>query len=617
MLTWLRDNAKIFLIVTIVIFVALIFLRWGMGEGDNRPTNPYERPVATVDGEDIMPEEYQAALQTWNLRYRQMLEQSGNPDPESMLLLMSTVITKEAYEELINSKLEDIYLDRRNWTHFTVGQAEALLTAQVRMQDLGGMSAEEYLDMIKSEQPGMYQQYLYQTYAGGDSRRFPLASGMISMASREEVDFLLLDSQGQITARYVIIDTIPPIPDERVLEEFYNNNPEMFFRPAGSLLRYVTIQIAPNEDDLQFAVEKLDSLSYATAGSPFSSTRMQFLEYYGDDIILEEGKRTVPFLGMYSNNPSISSYQVLLLDSAITSSEILDDTLYLRSWEVPVLPQYSTIRSMMWTVEQQMEDILSNSIPNIGDSLLVIDFGEMLVEEDTPLTGSITEEIITFATDTLWPDSLGPIFYSPGYRGGYPAFTVVRKLEFYPSDIIEYEEALNSGILQEMTMYSFRREISRTLALEALDEIHSSGVNLGAWAASESQRVYTTPAFTASQIRADAEFDPDAVNGILSSAEFAETAIVAPEFQVIGPFSTGTSCVIAEILSRQVPPENPSMIIMTYVATQQGHEELSRVNIIQYMRETSEIRDLREEWQQHAEAADDSIKAERERMEDR
>jgi hypothetical protein len=617
MLTWLRDNAKIFLIATIVIFVALIFLRWGMGEGDNRPTNPYERAIATVNGIDIMPDEYQAALQNWNMRYRQMLEQSGNPDPESMLLLMSAVITEEAYKELINSKLEGIYLDRRDWTHFTVGQAEALLAAQVRMQDLGDMNAEEYLDMVKSEQPGVYQQYLYQTYAGGDARRFPLASGIVSMASREEVDFFFLDSQGQITARYVIIDTIPPIPDEKVLEEFYNTNPELFSRPAGSLLRYVTIQIVPQEDDLQFAMEKLDSLSYATAGSPITATRTQFLEYYGDGIILEEGQRTVPFLGMYSNKPSISSYHVLLLDSVITSSEVLDDTLYLRSWEVPVLPQYSTITSMMWTVEQQMEDILASSTPDIGDSLLVIDFGEMLVEEDTPLTGSITEEIIAFATDTLWLDSIGPIFYSPGYRGGYPAFILVRRLEFYPSDTIGYEEAVNSGSLQEMTMYSIRREISKALALEALDEIHSSDVNLGAWAASESLQVYTTATFTASQIRANAKFDPDAINGILSSVEFAEAALIAPEFQVIGPFSTGTSCVLAEILSRQVPPENPSMIIMTYVATQQGHEQLSRISIIQHMREISEIRDLREEWQQYAEVVEDSIKAERERMEDR
>ena len=593
MLTWLRDNAKIFLIATIVIFVALIFLRWGMGEGDNRPTNPFERAIATVDGIEIMPDEYQAALQNWNLRYRQMLEQSGNPDPESMLLLMSAVITEEAYKELINSKLEGIYLNSRNWTHFTIGQAEALLAAQLGMQDLGGMSAEEYIDMIESEQPGMYQQYLYQTYAGGDARRFPLASGMVSMASREEVNFLLLDSQGQITARYVIIDTIPPIPDENALEEFYNTNPSMFSRPAGSLLRFVTIQIAPQEDDLQFAAGKLDSLSYATAGSPITATRTQFLEYYGDGIIPEEGQRTVPFLGMYSNNPSISSYHVLLLDSVLTSSEILDDTLYLRSWEIPVLPQFSTIRSMMWTVEQQMEDILASSIPNISDSLLVIDFGEMLVEEDTPLTGSITEEIITFATDTLWSDSLGPIFYSPGYRGGYPAFTLVRRLEFYPSDTIGYEEAVNSGTLQEMTMYSIRREISRTLALEALDGIHLSGVNLGAWAASESLPIYTTAPFTASQIRTDAEFDPDAVYGILSSVEFAEAAIIAPEFQVIGPFSTGTSCVLAEVLSRQVPPANPNMTLMTYIAAQQGHQEISMTNIIQYMRETSEIHDFR------------------------
>lgn len=616
MLTWLRDNAKIFLIATIVIFVALIFLRWGMGEGDNRPTNPYERAIATVDGIDIMPDEYQDALQNWNLRYRQMLEQSGNPDPESMLLLMSAKIAEEAFEELVNSKLERIYLDNREWSHFTVGQAEALLAAQIGMQDLGGMNAEEYIEMVKSEQPGLYQQYLYQTYAGGDARRFPLASGMVSMASKEEVDFLLLDSQGQITARYIVIDTIPPIPGEDVLEEFYSSNPEMFYRPAGSLLRFATIQIAPQEDDLQFAMERLDSIAYATPGLPSTATRTQILEYYGDGIILEEGQRTDPLLGMYSNNPSIIGYHILLLDSVKISSEVLDDTLYFRSWEVPVLPQYSTIRSMMWTVEQQMENILASSIPDIGDSLAVIDFGEILVEEDSPITGSITEEIIAYATDTLWLDSYGPIFYSPGYRGGYPAFILVRRLQFYPSDTIEYENALNSGSLQEMAMYSIRRELSNSLALQTLDGIHSSGVNLGSWAASESLQVYTTPPFTSSQIRSDAELDPDAINGILSSVEFAEAALVAPEFRIIGPFSTGTSSVIAEILSRQVPPENPSMTIMTYVAAQQGHEQLSKLNIIQHMRETGEIRDLRLEWQEYAVAVEDSIRAERERMEE-
>ena len=56
MLTWLRDNAKIFLIATIVIFVALIFLRWGMGQGGGEPRNPYQRPVAMVNGPEILPQ---------------------------------------------------------------------------------------------------------------------------------------------------------------------------------------------------------------------------------------------------------------------------------------------------------------------------------------------------------------------------------------------------------------------------------------------------------------------------------------------------------------------------------------------------------------------------------
>ena len=624
MLTWLRDNAKIFLIATIVIFVALIFLRWGMGEGENISRNPYERPIATVNGKDILPEEYQQVLQSWSQRYRSMLEQSGNPDPESMLLLMSDQISEEAFEGLINQRLQGIYLQNHNWQDFTAAQAEELLIAQIGMQNLGEMTAREYLDMIKSEQPGTYQQYLYQTYMNGSSLRFPLASGMVSMASLEEVDYLILDNRGQITARYIVVDTVPPMPDEAYLIEFYEGRPEFFNRPSGSLLRYITVQVLPEYSDLEFAMNRIDSLAYSTAGSRIAATRSQITEVFGDSIRIETGERTEPFLGMYSANPSISSYHVLLLDSlhestdtlTFDSASIQDDTLFLQSWEVPVLPQYSTVRRIMWDLESGMEDMLAESVPEVPDSLVIVDFGEMLVEQDTPFSAIISEELVTFASDTLWNDPLGPIFFTPSYRGGYPAFTMVKRLDYFPADTSGYEETIESGLLQEAAMYTLRRETARAKALDMLNDIRSSGINLATYASIESLQVLTTPTFTAAQIRNNVRTDPEAIGGLLYSEEFAEAALIAPEFEVIGPFKIGTSCVIAEILSRQLPAENQNMQTMTYISAQYGHEQLGAENIIQNLRATSDIHDLREEWSQHLETVEDSLRIEQEQLEE-
>jgi hypothetical protein len=624
MLTWLKDNAKIFLIATIVIFVALIFLRWGMGEGENISRNPYERPIATVNGKDILPDEYQQALQSWSQRYRGMLEQIGNPDPESMLLLMSDKISEEAFQGLIDQKLQGIYLHNHNWQDFTVGQAEELLIAQIGMQDLGEMTAREYLDIIKSEQPGAYQQYLYQTYMNGSSMRFPLASGMVSMASMEEVNYLILDNTGQITSRYIVVDTIPSLPDEEYLREFYESRPEFFNRPSGSLLRYITVQVLPEYSDLEFAMNRIDSLAYSTPGSRIAATRSQIAGVFGDSIRIAAGERTEPFLGMYSANPSISSYNVLLLDSlhesidtlTLDSASIQDDTLFLQSWEVPVLPQYSTIRRIMWDLESGMEDMLAESVPEVPDSLVIVDFGEMLVEQDTPLSGIISEELVTFASDTVWNDPLGLVFYNSSYRGGYPAFTMVRRLDYFPADTSGYEEAVESGLLKEAAMYNLRRETAMAKALEMVNDIRSSGVNLVTYASIESLQVFTTPTFTAAQIRNNALADPEAVGGLLHSEEFAEAALIAPEFEVIGPFSTGTSCVIAEILSRQIPPGNHDMHSMMYISAQYGHELLGTEHIIKNLRATSEIQDMRDEWSQYIETLEDSLRTEQGQLEE-
>ncbi|MBD3277127.1 MAG: hypothetical protein GF388_02405 [Candidatus Aegiribacteria sp.] len=624
MLTWLRDNAKIFLIATIVIFVALIFLRWGMGQGGGEPRNPYQRPVAMVNGMEILPQEYQEALQSWNQNYRSMLEQRGNPDPESMLLLMQEDIAEEAFQGMIDQRLQEEYLNDHQWKDFTIEQAEALLEAQISMQDLGDMTAEEYLDRIKDEQPGLYQQYLYQTYVNGSSMRFSLATGMISMASMEEVDFILLQNQAQITARYIEIDSVPPLPDTEQLSAFYDENSELFIRAPGSLLRYITFQVLPNEEDMETARNRVDSLSYASSPSQIMATRSQVFSAFGDSLSLEEGERTAPFLGMYSENPTISSYHILLVDSLTAgpdsvladSQYVSDDTLYIRRWEVPILPRQTTVRRMQWDLEAGMDTMLAEPVPSVPDSLVVVDFGEMFVDGDTPASDQISDEMVTFASETLWTDSLGPVFFSPSFRGGYPAFTIARRLDHYPADTLEYREALSSGMLEEIAIYRLRRDAAAEKAERMLEDITSTGVDLATYASLDSLDVVTTAPFTAAQIKSNARTDPEAEGGLLYCEEFAVAALTEPEFQVTGPYMTGTGCVLAEIISRQIPMDNPDIQTMTYITAQRMHETGSSERIVNYLRETGDIQDLRQEWSQYLESVEDSLQAEQEALEE-
>lgn len=624
MLTWLRDNAKIFLIATIVIFVALIFLQWGMGESGGLPRNPYQRPVATVDGRKIMPDQYQEALQSMGNRYRSVLESSNNPDPEAMMMIMGPRLSEEAFQGLIDAELQSIYLRKNGWEQFTLEQAEELLIAQIDMQAPGEVDPADYLDMVREEQPGVYQQYLYQSYFSGNSMLFPMAVGMLNMASLEEVRYLEMETQALITARYMIVDSVPPEPGEDYLREFFQEHPEEFSNSAGSLLRYVTLQVPPSREDMRSALERLDSLTYSSPGIAFASTRTQLAQSFGDTLDLQPGRRTDPILGMYSGNPSISGYHVFMLDSVRLYRDTLlgiegsfmHDTLLLRDWEVPVFPGYSTIRNMKWDLEAGMEEILAETIPDIPDTMIILDFGEMLVGEDTPAGSEMPEEMVVFASDTMWNDQYGPVFFRPSFRGGYPAFTVVRRLDFFPADTLDYETALQSGLLMERAFHHLRSEASLERAAGMLTRIRDTGMNLSAFAEAESIEVYTTAPFTASDIRVNARRDPEASGGIMHCEEFALASITAPEFSVVGPFSTGPSCILAEILSRQAPSENRSMQSIAYISTQFGHQQLAYTRLLETLRETHEVRDLREEWTEYLESVEDSLRSEQEQLEE-
>ncbi len=619
MLTWFRDNAKIFLIITIVIFVSLIFLRWGMGKNGAPPKNPYQRPIAMVNGKKIMPDDYNRALQFLNNSYRNMLENMNNPDPEAMLILMADTLTEEAFRKLINEELKDEYLKKHGWDYLTLRQAEALLMVQIEMQSQGEADAEEYLETIKSEEPMVFNQYLYQALESVNSSIFPAAVSMVNMVSLDEVRYLESETRTVILARYILVDSMPPVPGEEYLRRYYAEKTEVFTRPSGSLLRYVTMQVRPSEEDYRAALDRIDSLAYASPGTPFVSTRSQLETVFGDSLNLEKGRRTDPVLGFFSGNPSIDAYHVFLLDStktfrsdSITLADALRDTLFIKAWETPVLPGYNTIRRAMWDLESSMETLLESPVPNIPDTMNIIDFGEVEVIGRTPSTSWMPDEMLVFASDTTWNDPLGPVFYIPSYNGGYPAFAVVRRIEFFGADTLDYEEASESGMLLASAYKELRSEASTAKAEKIMRRLENSGMSLTEFAEAESLQANDTGQFTAAEIWMNSISDGEIPYDLLSSGDFALAVLSAPEFSPIGPFPTLRGSAIAEIISRTFPPDEPERQIPSYISTQYGHQLLVESKLLEMLGEAAEIQDLREEWSEYLESVEDSLRTEQE-----
>ncbi len=626
MLTWLRDSAKIFLIVTIVVFVSLIFLRWGMGAGGGESKNPYERPIATVNGKEILPAEYSASIQDYSNSYRDDLEQIGNPDPEGMLVVMGRQINEDAFEGMIDSYLEQDYLETVDLPQFTYEQTEALIFETVRAQNLEGVTPEEYIEEMKTDNPYLYQQYIAQFFYFGNAFRFPIASELVGMSSKAETEFLMLRERGSITARFITFEATAMMPGEQALTEYYEENIDLFAEAPGSLLRYVTVQVQPTPDDYARANDIVDSLTYASAGSPKSATREQFISTFGTELTLETGQPSIPIFGMSLEYPAFESFHVLRLDSTAVSipetpedtMAYLQDTLFVTHWERIVFPGISTVNNLLWTLERESETILATEVPSIDDSLIVSGFGDMRIDgnttENAAAGGIISQELIAFATDSIWHDSIGPVFYKPAAVTGYPEFTIVRKLETFEADTLSMEKAMQNGLLFQLATSDTRRSASFDAAAAALDYIRIAGISLGAYADAESLEIYTTQPFSAAEVARISQQSPYADGGILYSAEFAELALAAPEFTVIGPFRTGDRYVLAEILTRQMPPENPSFLALTYAVTQGGHILLTEEHILDDLRESGDVVDLREQWSEYNTSFRDSLELEEEKL---
>ncbi len=607
MLSWFRDKAKIFLIVIIVMFVGLIFVGWGTGNfGDDRADRG---AIAKVNETRLVPEQLLEMRAELYRQRKQQQEMMGNPAPDNELAFLEPGLEEAAFDSLVAGVLMSDYLRDLQWPRVSRELAEAFLVEQLRIS--GQEDPETLLDSYR-EDPS-YNQQLYMVMSQMSAMRFSAQVRLESMASARELDFLNRAMLSSVEARYIAFRASPEPPDPDTLRDFYDSNLESFVEPESATLDYLTVMVTPSAEDRDLAAAEVDSL--ALSGAPQADTvtvtRGSLAEYTGQASELSEGDITTPVEMQGGIGSTMHSWSVLEVREAPESLAAVQDSLRLAHWQVPVRPTRATIRETMWALQEHSEELMEMEMP-LSDSLVVIDFGQTTVTPDARLAGMLTEGLRAYCLDSSWVGEISPIFYSPSYRGSYPALTIGKKLSWSPADTLSYQGALDSGRLELEAYSRAQRRASMDMAEDALISMRERALGLLDYAESESLEVRTTGDFAPMQVIADADGDPSAVSGLLANSRFGYDAILMPELEPMGPYGTGGAAVVAEISSRQRQSLPEGVLPLRYLSLQDRYSRTYRRDLLQWLRSSGEVVDLRDEYAARA----DSIRAARDSLEE-
>lgn len=222
----------------------------------------------------------------------------------------------------------------------------------------------------------------------------------------------------------------------------------------------------------------------------------------------------------------------------------------------------------------------------------------MVIDGNTQPSESMPQPLISFATDTVWASTTGPVFYIPSFSGSYPALMLAEKIEEIEGGTIPLEEALESNLALSLYYSRLQNEAALRMAEEAAEEISAGGMGLAEWARSDSIEVQDSQPFSPASVRQWSASDEAAYRGFLGCEGLANAALTAQEFTLIGPFTNNGVAYLAEIVSRTAPqiPEERSQLTGFYLSMQSSHNSLYTARLMENMRDQANIVDSREQY---------------------
>src|SRR5690554_1387347 len=264
MMQQLREKSALIIILTILAFVALMVLDWGMDLTGRSSALLAGGELGRVNGEPITVDQYNAV-------YRNLYDQRQRASREPLTAADIRQIEDAAWEELVTQTLIRQELRRRG---ITASSEEIIQAARFapppEFYENAAFQTDGQFDLAKYHQflasPAVNDQLLLQLEAyyrdlipqGKLFRQ--VAAGMYIPDG--ELWRMWREQYDSVRVRYLAIDPRLAIADEAVtvtdaeVEAYYRANQERFARAGRAEVRVVTLQKEPTPADSAAALER-------------------------------------------------------------------------------------------------------------------------------------------------------------------------------------------------------------------------------------------------------------------------------------------------------------------------------------------------------------------------
>lgn len=267
MMNQLREKTKAIILVTIVAFVALMVLEWGM-DLTGRSGAQLTGELGRVNGEPITYDQ-------WSVVYQNLYAQRQEVSSEPITSADVREIEDAAWNQLVAQALIRQELRRRG---ITVTRDEIVQAARFApppefydnemFQTDGQFDLQKYHQFLASpivnDQLLLQLEAYYRDLIPRSKLMQQIAAG--AFVPDGELWRLWRDQHDSVRVRFVAIDPRAAVPDEAItvtpaeIEAYYRANLKQFARPGQAVIRLVTLDKAPTAADTAAALDRARAL---------------------------------------------------------------------------------------------------------------------------------------------------------------------------------------------------------------------------------------------------------------------------------------------------------------------------------------------------------------------
>jgi peptidyl-prolyl cis-trans isomerase D len=275
MLKKLRENMKMILWITIIAFIALIFLAWGMDIQSGRGPKP--GTLAKVNGRTITSNELdQAVRNTFDLYEKQFGRQPSEAETDAL--------REQAWENLVQRIILNQEADRRN-----LQATDEEVVYSIRMDPPQFVKSMEMFQTDGQFDPEKFRRSLSDPLMDWSTLEYWVRATLPitklqeivtwgPKISEEELKEAYYATNEKRTMTYVYFDPSATSPDESQitdarLREYYSGHKDIFTEPDQAKLAYLFLELKPSAaDSSQVLGDLMGVLGEIKAGEDFAET---------------------------------------------------------------------------------------------------------------------------------------------------------------------------------------------------------------------------------------------------------------------------------------------------------------------------------------------------------